>query len=90
MVARRFVISGRVQGVGFRHFTVKAARGLGVAGWVRNLPDGRVEAVAEGDPGALASFRGMIAQGPPGAVVSGLETAEIEPNGAFEGFKVRF
>ena len=52
-VARRYVITGRVQGVGFRYFTQDAALREGVTGWVRNLPDGRVEALVEGDAEAV-------------------------------------
>jgi acylphosphatase len=63
------VISGRVQGVGFRYFTARRARRLGLAGFVRNLPDGRVEVEALGDPGVLQEFVAALRQGPPGASV---------------------
>jgi len=90
VAARRFVVSGRVQGVGFRYFTVRAARRLGLVGWVRNLTDGRVEAHAEGEAEALESFRASIEKGPPGSVVRGIEAAEVEPSGAFREFSVEF
>ncbi len=62
-------VSGRVQGVGFRYFTVEQARRLGVGGSVRNLPDGRVEVVAEGDRAALEALVAAVRNGPPGAHV---------------------
>ena len=68
-VARRFLISGRVQGVGFRFFAEAAGRARRPSGWVRNLPDGRVEARREGDADAVERFERAIRQGPPGARV---------------------
>ena len=62
-------ISGRVQGVGFRWFVREEARRLGLAGWVRNLPTGDVELVAEGLPELLEAFARTIGKGPPGARV---------------------
>jgi acylphosphatase len=62
--ACRLIVSGRVQGVGFRAYVVEAARGLGLAGWVRNLRDGRVEVLAEGNDAALAALRDACARGP--------------------------
>jgi acylphosphatase len=62
-------ISGRVQGVGFRWFVREEARRLGLAGWVKNLPNGDLELVAEGPPEALDAFAKTIAKGPPGARV---------------------
>ena len=59
LIARRFVLSGRVQGVGFRFFVVEAAEVEGVQGWVRNLPDGSVEAAFEGDPEAVEAMVGF-------------------------------
>ena len=68
-IARRFVISGRVQGVGFRWFVRDAAMREGVAGWVMNLPDGRVEAFVEGDAEAVTRVERALRSGPPGARV---------------------
>jgi acylphosphatase len=68
-VARRYIISGRVQGVGFRYFTEATAQREGVAGWVRNLPDRSVEVVAEGDADAVERFERAVRRGPPGARV---------------------
>ena len=62
-------VSGRVQGVGFRWFVREEARRLGLAGWVRNLPTGEVELVAEGPPSAIDAFARTIGKGPPGARV---------------------
>jgi acylphosphatase len=76
--ARRYVVSGRVQGVGFRYFVAREVGALGVAGWVRNLADGRVEVVASGDPAQLAAVEGRLWQGPPHAEVTAVETAEVE------------
>ena len=78
LVARRFVISGRVQGVGFRYFTQEWALREGVTGWVRNLPDGRVEAHVEG---ALRS-------GPRGARVQTVTVDAEDVTGAYDTFSV--
>ena len=69
----RWRVKGRVQGVGFRWFTRNAARELGVAGKVRNLPDGGVEIEAVAPQGVLEHFKERVLEGPPGARVSGLD-----------------
>ncbi len=74
MVARRYLISGRVQGVGFRYYVLREARALGLSGWVRNLMDGRVEALAVGDEAVLHAFEGRLWQGPPHARVTTLDS----------------
>ena len=66
IVARRFLISGRVQGVGFRFFVEARATTEGVHGWVRNLPDGRVEAVLEGDEDSVDRVEAALWRGPSG------------------------
>jgi acylphosphatase len=76
IVARRFVIGGRVQGVGFRMFTEAAAAREGVHGYVCNLDDGRVEALVEGDQAAVDRVELALRRGPSGARV---ETFEVEP-----------
>jgi len=89
-VARRFVISGRVQGVGFRYFTKDTADREGVTGWVRNLPDGRVEALVEGEADAVTRVERALWQGPGGARVATVAVDDTEaPSGAYHGFSVR-
>lgn len=78
-VARRFVVRGRVQGVGFRYFAADAARREGVSGAVRNLDDGTVEAVAEGDAESMARFERALRQGPSRARVEHVRVEDIEP-----------
>ena len=88
-VARRYVISGRVQGVGFRYFTEAAAAREGLHGWVRNLPDGRVEILAEGEAEAIERFERHISHGPPGARVSDVQVHDELPEHRETGFSVR-
>jgi len=78
MVTKKFVVSGRVQGVGFRYFVVREAEALGVAGWVRNLADGRVEVLVSGDEATVDVMEGRLWQGPPHARVAGVETTAAE------------
>jgi len=88
---RRFVISGRVQGVGFRWFVEREAAQLGVSGWVRNCEDGDVEVMATGSPDQLRSLRAKLQQGPRAARVDHvsdsraplLETSSFQIKGAF-------
>ena len=88
-VGRRYVISGRVQGVGFRYFAADAAEREGLHGWVRNLPDGRVEISAEGDVDAMDRFERQIRLGPRGARVEAVEVDHVPPAGSFGGFAIR-
>jgi acylphosphatase len=87
-IARRFVISGRVQGVGFRWFTKDVAVREGATGYVRNLPDGRVEALVEGDADAVTRVERILRQGPPGARVQAINVMTEEPSGAFHDFLI--
>lgn len=64
MIAKHYIIEGRVQGVGFRYFVVRQARSMGLVGWVRNLPDGTVEAIAAGPTSALSELEDALRQGP--------------------------
>lgn len=86
----RAVVRGHVQGVGFRYFARDAARRLGLRGWVRNLPDGRtVEALAAGSPEAVERFLAALREGPPGAIVTGLDLEEAtEGELPAEGFAI--
>lgn len=87
MIARRALVSGRVQGVGFRFFAERAARAASVRGWVRNLPDGRVETLAEGEESAVARYLESIRKGPSGGRVDSVEIEERTPEG-HEGFGI--
>jgi acylphosphatase len=88
-VARRFLVSGRVQGVGFRFFTEAAASREGLHGWVRNRPDGSVEAWAEGDAAAVERFERALRHGPAGARVDQVEIDDEVPSGRETGFSIR-
>src|SRR2546421_12938603 len=85
--AKPLVISGRVQGVGFRYSMSEEAERLGVTGWVRNRRDGTVEAVIDGAPGAVEGLLAWARRGPRGASVSGVRVTETA--GSFEGFEMR-
>jgi acylphosphatase len=87
--ARRFLIRGRVQGVGFRYFAESVAAREGLHGWVRNRPDGRVEAWAEGDAEALERFERAIRHGPAAARVDDVDVEDEMPTGRDTGFSVR-
>jgi acylphosphatase len=84
----RVRLSGRVQGVWFRQSTYDAVLGTGVDGWVRNLSDGRVEAVFEGEPGPVERALAYVSHGPERARVDDVEVANEPPEG-LEGFAVR-
>ena len=86
--ARHVFVEGRVQGVAFRWATRTRARELGVAGWVQNLPDGRVEAWIEGAPPAVEAMLAWIRVGPPGARVEAIGAVEAAAGG-HTGFEIR-
>lgn len=88
MTCRRYIVSGRVQGVCFRVSARDTARTLGLTGWVRNLTDGRVEAVACGESAALEAFGRWLAHGPPQARVTDVAADDVEPQ-IFTDFVVR-
>lgn len=88
LVRRRVVVSGVVQGVGFRAACAGEARRAGVAGWVRNREDGTVEAVIQGAPAAVDGLVSWCRVGPPGARVDGVEVGAEEPEAGMTGFRV--
>ncbi len=90
IVARRFVISGQVQGVGYRYFVLRAAARHQAFGTVRNLPDGRVEVLAEGERDALAEFKSELATGPALAEVTDIEETDLAVTGRFRDFRIDY
>ena len=91
MKTTHIIVAGRVQGVGFRYFTVRCANDLGLCGWVRNLPDGSVETAIQGPDEKIEEMIGLLKQGPGAANVSGLEIEEIESESEeLHGFAMRF
>jgi acylphosphatase len=89
LVARRYVITGRVQGVGFRLFAEAAAAREGVHGWVRNRPDGHVEAWIEGDAEAVDHVEASLRRGPSHARVDDVRVEDVVPTGRATGFSIR-
>ena len=79
MVCRRYLVSGRVQGVAFRAWAREQAEALHVTGWAMNLPDGRVEVLACGEPEAVEQLAAMLHDGPPAACVAAVEGQPAEP-----------
>jgi acylphosphatase len=89
LVGRRFLVRGRVQGVGFRYFVQEAAAREGLRGWVRNMPDGRVEAEVEGDQDAANRFEARIRRGPSGARVDEVVAVDQPATGSAGLFEIR-
>jgi Acylphosphatases len=87
-VARKFLISGEVQGVGYRYFAQRAAARHQVTGYVRNLPDGRVEALAEGSLADVEAFMHDLATGPAYSNVANVEEINLEPSGSYSSFRI--
>jgi acylphosphatase len=88
-VARRLIIGGRVQGVGFRYFTQEVAVREGVTGWVRNRPDGKVEAYIEGEAETVTRTERALRRGPPGARVDDVEAESEPPGGEYSSFVIK-
>ncbi len=86
----RAIVRGQVQGIYFRDFTRRHARRLGLVGYVRNLWDGTVEVLAEGNRDLLESLLGELHIGPPAARVEGIDLEWGQPSGEFRSFEVRY
>lgn len=87
--SERWVVAGRVQGVGFRYYVLLSAHRLGVFGDVRNLPDGRVEVRAQGPTERLAGLLASVRSGPPGSRVDSVESSELQQGMRFDTFTIR-
>ncbi len=87
-VARRFFVRGEVQGVGYRFFAQRAAARHQIVGYVRNCPDGSVEAFAEGPAISVEAFKHDLATGPQWAVVDQVEEIVLEPTGTYSAFRI--
>jgi acylphosphatase len=86
----RVVVHGYVQGVNFRYYATRTARGLGLSGWVANRRDGTVETIAEGRQSDLHEFLDFLHRGSPSASVQGVDVEWDSPTGEFSGFRVRY
>jgi acylphosphatase len=89
-VRAHVIVSGRVQGVFFRAETKEKARELGVSGWVKNLAEGQVEAVFEGEKAQVEQMVKWAKSGPPGAIVNDLDLSWEEYQGEFGNFEIRY
>jgi len=87
-LARRFIVRGRVQGVGFRWFVEREAHVLGISGWVRNNPDGSVEVLGQGSRDQLLGFRSRLRQGPRAARVDDVEEFEAKAVPGLTTFRI--
>ena len=88
MIARKFLLTGRVQGVGFRYFTQRVAARYQVLGYVRNLEDGRVEALAQGPEKLVEAFKHDISAGPQYSRVDEVEEIVLEPSLEYSSFRI--
>jgi acylphosphatase len=86
--AKRYVVRGRVQGVGFRWFVEREAHMLGIAGWVRNNHDGSVEVLAQGTRDQLSGLHSRLREGPRAARVDAVEVAEARPTEELNSFRI--
>lgn len=88
MVTCRFIVHGRVQGVGFRYYTMQQAKQLGVKGWVRNNMDGTVEIIAQADKKTLQAFQTAVKKGSPASQVSHVRTKQMQTSHNYTSFQV--
>jgi len=86
--AKRYIVRGRVQGVGFRWFVEREAHMLGIAGWVRNNHDGSVEVLAQGTRDQLSGLHGRLRQGPRAARVDAVEVSDATPAQGLSSFRI--
>jgi acylphosphatase len=87
-VARRYLVAGRVQGVGYRFFVLRVAARHSIYGIVRNLPDGSVEILAEGERADIEEFRKELAAGPLLSEVTSIDEIDIQASGRFREFRI--
>ena len=90
MPRKHIIVSGRVQGVGFRYFTIDEARRRGVAGWARNRPDGTVEIEAQAEYAPLESFIASVRKGPSFSGVADLDITPLPESDSHEGFELKW
>lgn len=90
VVGRKFIVSGRVQGVGYRYFAMQTAAACQVVGTVRNVGDGTVEIIAEGSEAAMEKLRNALEQGPSYARVTGVTETQLPVTGRYKTFDVGF
>lgn len=88
LIARKFFVRGLVQGVGFRYFVQRSAARHQVRGYVKNLPDGRVEALAQGTEQQVEAFKHDLAAGPTYSSVEEVEEIVLEPNRSYSAFRI--
>jgi acylphosphatase len=88
LIARKFLIRGMVQGVGFRYFAQRSAARHQVRGYIKNLEDGRVEALVEGPAVAVEEFKHDLAAGPTHSAVEHVEEIVLEPSGRYPTFRI--
>ena len=86
--AKRYIVRGRVQGVGFRWFVEREAHMLGIAGWVRNNHDGSVEVLAQGTRDQLSGLHSRLREGPRAARVDAVEVSEANPAAGLSSFRI--
>ncbi|RKX83285.1 MAG: acylphosphatase [Spirochaetes bacterium] len=90
MLAKSYIVTGRVQGVGFRWFVLGRARSLDITGWVRNLPDGSVEVRAEGSEAALESLESLLEKGPAGSMVRDVQSRPSSASERYHDFDITY